>query len=366
MSSKENPVFVVGVFRSGTSLLRSILNQNPEIALMYECDVWNFPKPLLKSRFKLNWAGRVEFYNRALSRHRMISQDQPSRLEKIRTPMELYRAFGQQKDASVHGEKSPFYCDRLEQLHQQYPAASFILIWRNPVEVYRSVLKAGQISRFFGRPGMLSRMIYLQEQAIGQAARIEEKGARIFRVNYSDVVDQTETVCRSLCRFLGVPFDPLMLQLKKADLTAMDHDPIHTHLQRGIIERQTYTEKLVPPRIAAKLRRYRDRWEQQQANWLKAPVSANPSGPRPVEFVYHNALGKALITYDALVRASFEFLPLPWLNGYRRLKSRAVNPRPNTAAAMALPVWEENVQPPVAQTASQVRIPARPVSGRVA
>jgi len=37
--SNQNPVFVIGFFRSGTSLLCSHLNQNPKIALMYECDV---------------------------------------------------------------------------------------------------------------------------------------------------------------------------------------------------------------------------------------------------------------------------------------------------------------------------------------
>jgi hypothetical protein len=40
----SNPVFVVGVFRSGTSLLYALLNQHPRVALMYECDVWNFPE----------------------------------------------------------------------------------------------------------------------------------------------------------------------------------------------------------------------------------------------------------------------------------------------------------------------------------
>jgi hypothetical protein len=39
-----NPVFVVGVFRSGTSLLYDLLNQHPQAALMYECNVWDFPE----------------------------------------------------------------------------------------------------------------------------------------------------------------------------------------------------------------------------------------------------------------------------------------------------------------------------------
>src|ERR1019366_134350 len=125
----------------------------------------------------------------------MIATNELRKLEKIRTPLDLYRTFGEMKGAAATGEKSPFYCTRLQQLHNLYPEASFIIVWRNPVEVYRSVLKAGQTSRFFGKPGMLSRLIYHQEQAIRQADRIEKKGARIFRVDYAKIVDQTETVC---------------------------------------------------------------------------------------------------------------------------------------------------------------------------
>jgi hypothetical protein len=331
MSLNENPVFVIGVFRSGTSLLCSLLNQNPKIALMYECDVWNFPRPLLKSRFKGKWAERIEFYNQALSRHRMIAPKKLQELEKIRTPLDLYRTFGERKGAAVWGEKSPFYCARLEQLHKMYPKAFFVFVWRNPVEIYRSVLKAGQTSRFFGKAGMLSRMIYQQEQAIRQAGRIEKAGARIFRVDYASIVDQTENICREASAFLGVPFDPQMLRLNKADLSAIYKAPHHAYLRRGIIERQKYAEALVSPRIVEKLERYRYRWEQQQAQWLNLPANLNPPTPGRVELLYHNTVGKALTIYDSLVRAGFEFLPLPWLRIYRLLKTWVVNP-PSGAA----------------------------------
>jgi hypothetical protein len=48
----SDTAFVIGVFRSGTSLSSLILNQNPKVALMYECDLWNFPRPLAKFRFR--------------------------------------------------------------------------------------------------------------------------------------------------------------------------------------------------------------------------------------------------------------------------------------------------------------------------
>jgi hypothetical protein len=318
-------VFVTGVFRSGTSLLCSILNQNSKLALMYECDVWNFPRPLLKYRFRQNWVNRVEFFNQALSRHGLVVRDDLSPLDKIHTPQDLYGFYGARKGAAVYGEKSPFCCNRLLQLYQEYPGAAFIFVWRNPAEVYRSVLKAGETSRFFGKPGMLSRVIYLQEQALRQLQTIEKQGARVFHVDYANLVDKTEKVCRGISAFLGVPYDPQMLQLNTADLSSIYKSPHHAFLRRGIIERQKYDRELVSPSIIKKLERYRRRWEGLQSKWLD-PSSATGPLPGPVEFIYHNALGGALTLYDSLVRAGFEFLPLSWLEIYRLLKSWVTEP----------------------------------------
>ena len=321
-----NPVFVVGVFRSGTSLLCSILNQNPRLALMFECDVWNFPRPLLPARFRSNWAQRIEFYNQALSRHQLVAEGDYASLKDLRAPLDLYRAFGAKKGAAVSGEKSPFYCDRLVQLHGLYPQAAFILVWRHPGEVYRSVLKAGQTSRFFGKPGMLSRMIYYQEQAIRQGRAIQQAGARVLHVDYADIVEHTQQTCRDVCAFLGVDYDERMLCLNQVDLSAIYKAPHHAYLRRGIIERQKYDRELAPPSVARKLERYRCHWERLQSDWRKTKGDAGTLKPGALEYVYHNAAGRALTVYDSLVRAGFEFLPEAWLRAYRLLKNWLVNP----------------------------------------
>jgi hypothetical protein len=48
------PVFVVGVWRSGTTLLYSLLNQHPDLRLFYESDL-----PVLWPMFRFPWGGKA-------------------------------------------------------------------------------------------------------------------------------------------------------------------------------------------------------------------------------------------------------------------------------------------------------------------
>jgi hypothetical protein len=314
-------VFVVGVFRSGTSLLYSLLNQHPDIALMYECDVWDFPGVGARQRFSGDWLERQEFYNQALSRHRLIFGGKLNGLENIRTPDDLYRAHGQSKNARLWGEKSPVYAARLAQLACQYPHGSFILIWRDPVQVYRSIRVAGQKTPFFRRPGMLHRLIFHQEKMIRETRQLQQAGARIHHISYDDLVDQTEATCRATCDFLGVPFDQNMLKLEHADFSAIYQEPQHEFLRRGVIERQNFSEAVVPPAEAAKLRRFCNRWERLSGQRFGAVRAAGEPEVSVAERLCHWIAGSFFFATENIKRLVFEFLPLTWLRTYRLFKS---------------------------------------------
>ena len=314
-------MFVVGVFRSGTSLLYSLLNQHPQVALMYECDVWDFPGAAGRRRFAGNWLARQEFYNQALSRHRLIFGGRLNGLEAIQKPEDIYRCHGNSKDATLWGEKSPVYATRLAQLARQHPDCSFILIWRDPVEVYRSVLRAGKKTAFFRRPGMLHRLIFHQEKMIRETRQLQKSGARIHHISYDDLVDRTEATCRATCEFLGVAFQAEMLKLERADFSAIYQEPQHEFLRRGVIERQKFSGAGVSPAEAAKLRRFGHRWERLSGQRLGAVrQTAGAREPSAVERLYHRFIGGFFFAAENAKRLAFEFLPMPWLRNYRLFK----------------------------------------------
>jgi hypothetical protein len=336
-ASQTFPIFVVGAVRSGTSLLYALLNQHPQIALMYECNAWDFPEILSPLRFQNDWLERLEFYNRSLSRHRLILGNQVRGLDSVRSPHDLYRLFAETKNASFFGEKSPFYGTRLRQLAKVNPGCSFILIWRDPVEIHRSIEEAARHSNFFRRRGTLNRLIYYQERMIHEADELVRSGNRVHHVVYSDLVDRTEESCRSLCQFLKIEFNQKMLDLAGADLSAVFCAPQFENLRSGKIERRQLSNHALDPDVVQKLERFRSRWERLRHQRFKppgdSPVRPEPSFP---ERLYYQFTGASLYAMDGVKRGLLEFLPLSWLRTYRLAKAwfwagraaAAINRRP--------------------------------------
>jgi hypothetical protein len=273
-------------------------------------------------RFKRDWLQRLEFYNKALSRHRLIFGGSLRGLENTRTPEDLYRTFSDGQGKAFFGEKSPFYCTRLRQLVRCHPGCSIILIWRDSIETYQSVVRAGREDAFFRRRGILSRVIFYQEQLIQQAAELERSGVRLCHVTYADLTDDAEKACRKICEFLGIEFNERMLDLANADLSAVHPGPQHEHLRHGRIERQQFAGENVDSPAVQKLQRFNSRWNRLQSQWLGKQInSSGKREPSLMERFYCRMTGSFFCAMDDGRRVLFEFLPLPWLRTYRYTKT---------------------------------------------
>jgi hypothetical protein len=109
-----------------------------------------------------------------------------------------------------------------------------------------------------------------------------------------------------------------MLDLSRADMSAVYHAPQHDHLRRGIIERQPVSDEVLEPRIVRKLERFRNRWSRVNGAWFP---QAKPAGAAPEPAIFERCLhwlvGSLLCAWDDTKRLLFEFMPLAWLRTYR-------------------------------------------------
>jgi hypothetical protein len=80
------PLFVVGIWRSGTSLLYTLLNQHPQIALMYEGELPLMQYLFPRGRARPDWLSRWDFLNNAPQRHKLQASD-----GSVRTRLQILR-----------------------------------------------------------------------------------------------------------------------------------------------------------------------------------------------------------------------------------------------------------------------------------
>lgn len=215
------PIFIVGANRSGTTLLRLILNAHPQIAIPEELNYFN---PWLVNHWREAAPDREAFRSRV---HWYLHQKLPSGAfgntdlsafeEEIVRQADTYdwrglyqgalQSWAARHDKARWGEKTPgnlFYVDTLRAM---FPEAQFIHLVRDP----RAGVLSMQEASFFGDDvsiNALNRRKYLREGLRRDAAMPSEEWTR---VRYEDLLTAPEDTVQSLCHFLGERYTPSML-----------------------------------------------------------------------------------------------------------------------------------------------------------
>lgn len=318
------PVFVAGVWRSGTSLLYALLNQHPDVALMYESDLPLFwPLFLMPRR---NWPERWNFWNSSLDRHRIADQEaELRRITDIRTATEMaYRAYAARNGGTIWGDKSPSYYSYVVRLARLFPAARFIIIWRHPAEICRSILNASTTAPWFRRKGMLLRALLGCEMLRKGVDVLKSRGVAVHELTYGQLVAEPETALCRICGFLDIPYDPKMTSLGDADRSAVYAGQHHDLVRGERIQSSTARPDVLPPRMKSKIDRYLALWAMRYGrNWLllddvTAPETGNMSiAERSVDRIRFQCFR----LWDSAVLALYCFAPRSLLTGYRNLKT---------------------------------------------
>jgi len=333
------PLFVVGMWRSGTSLLYALLNQNPQIGLMYECDMLTLSPLFFIPRKSAWWLNKVDSWNGALTRHKIDATKVDPNITDLPN---AFRAVAQQyashKGATIWGCKSPTYYDCMNQFADWYPQAKFIVIWRDPADVCRSIIRAAMKSPWFARPGMDLRAIFGYRRMKQEADELVRRGAQIYQLQYDDLVRQPETSLRAICNFVGIPFDPKMASLEGADRSAVYNGDHHSGVKSSSIVAKRERPEVLSPELKRKVERYVVYWRKEcGGSWpVNAAVTEGTQPASWFERTKDRMTHRILRTKDQIVPHAYALVPVRIWQKYRKMKSRYQGKTPETGQAEAV------------------------------
>ncbi len=322
------PVFVVGMWRSGTSLLYTLLNQHPGIALMYEADL-----PLLRQLFrndgsKSDWLERWEFWNSALTRHRIDRQQIPHSVPNLRTAAEM--AWKQYAGGALYGEKSPNYYDSLQWLSEEFPNARFVVIWRDPSDICRSIIRAAQTgSSFFAKRGITHRALIGTRRLKAECETLARRGVPLHEIQYEEMIKEPERTLSGICSFLQIPFDPQMASLEGADRSAIYEADHHAGVKSKTIGPKKGREEVLPLPFKNKIDRYVSYWQQEYGgSWPLYPKMPATKQPQPalIERARDEIVFRFWRAFDRFTSLVYCYAPISVLRRYRSAKSNEKSP----------------------------------------
>lgn len=205
MSEGRSPApFVVGVGRSGTTLLRLMLDAHPQLAIGPETQfvpdlihLDDHVEAIVGSR---TWGDfgldQQEFARRA------ADQDLPGVLRTF------YALYAESQGKSRWGEKTPGYVRSMDSIATVLPEARFVHLIRDgrDVALSRRARGMGADKPMAKTANLWRRRI---EDARGQARKL---GGRYMELRYEDLVADPEPHLRAICELIDLDFDPAMLR----------------------------------------------------------------------------------------------------------------------------------------------------------
>lgn len=198
-----SPFFIVGCGRSGTSLLRSLLNRHPRVAIPLESlfivDYLRVASDFPLEQLKAMLVQEPEVREWGLKVSLSDLEDCPTIIECITRLHELYAS---QFGADVWGQKTPRLVRYLDLLESRFPTARIIHLIRDPRAVVNSLIRS-DVHRSDAYHASLRWMNDVQH-GLDSEVRCQEM---ILRLRYADLVTQPDQALSQVLAFIGLPED---------------------------------------------------------------------------------------------------------------------------------------------------------------
>ncbi|MGM0568720.1 MAG: sulfotransferase family protein [Elusimicrobiota bacterium] len=222
----ENPIFIVGMPRSGTSLLSYILSSHSKIIIAPEThfitkfyskfkkDIQFVNKTILIKRIKkyfnsneISDLGFTEFEKDFVLRR--VIEKKLSGKDFFKLILRNY-AKKQNKNEAIWGEKTPAHLIYIETINEWFPCASFIHVVRDPRDVSLSLQRVPwDNDNVYKHAKRWMKYLRLVEKYK------KNKNIHIKEIKYENLLLETEKIVKGICNHVNLAFDKHMLQYYK-------------------------------------------------------------------------------------------------------------------------------------------------------
>src|SRR5215470_10707933 len=214
----DPPVIVLGVGRSGTTLLRVMLDRSSELAIPYE----TFFVPQLAHRHGarpsldkfLDDLGRL----RTLYDWGITPDDVRPRLHAGMMTSEaisaIFEVYAEREGKPRWGDKTPLYMQQLPLLERLFPGAFWVHLVRDGRDAALSFLDLpeGFSGRTWAQPRTVAQFAARWRTEVLAARQLgSHVGGRYLELRYEDLVAEPERELRGICEHTSLPWEPLML-----------------------------------------------------------------------------------------------------------------------------------------------------------
>lgn len=204
--SYTEPVFIVGMPRSGTTLLQGILCNSRKYFPMPETHFFSrVAYGLPENNFSPE---NREQMDRILKRKSKISVDQ-NVLHKLQTQKEIFEyligTFNKQNKGTFL-EKTPRHVYFYSEILKYYPDAKFICMIREPRNAVSSLLTMSQ-----KRQKSVIRISLFYNKIVNAIINIIHN-RNVLALRYEDLVNQPDQTLKKICQFINIPFDSKLIK----------------------------------------------------------------------------------------------------------------------------------------------------------
>jgi hypothetical protein len=232
--NSDPPFFIVGAYRSGTTMLRLMMNAHPRIAVPFESDFipriyYNLGQYGDLSQSNnisrlLDQIAENSFVKRGalIADKAAILRRQPNTYpDLIRT---IYSMYADARGKTRWGDKDPSYTTEIDVLQELFPDCRVIHIVRDGRGVALSSRGIDWGSKHL--PTVARSWQWQVTLAHKMGGML---GERFLEIHYEDLVRQPEATLRSVCRFLGEEFSRDMLHYDRSAEEEMPSDALKYH-----------------------------------------------------------------------------------------------------------------------------------------